>query len=195
MCLRYLSCARLVPEEVRKGNEIPQSWSCRGLWAVVSCQESNSGPLEEQWVMFCCWAVSLAFVPLVIDVFKLEIAFSWFLDLHNNVKGAVWWNKGRKISHFARWHLVPPVLRAYWSLVTSKRTKKWMDSSCSSDSATVTVPQENKNKNKSLIAICVASVLNWDRITCLTTQNNSQCLFVVNKSLAPKGSQAVARVL
>lgn len=133
MCLRYLSCARLVPEEVRKGNEIPQSWSCRGLWAAVWCQESNSGPLEEQWVMFCCWAVSPAFVSLVIDVFKLEIAFSWFLDLHNNVKGVVWWNKGRKISHFARGHLVPPVLRAYWSLVTSKRTKKWMDSSCSSD--------------------------------------------------------------
>lgn len=146
----------------------------------------------------CCWAVSPAFVSLVIDVFKLEIAFSWFLDLHNNVKGAVWWNKGRKIAHFARWRLVPPVLRA--SLLFASHLKKnkelnglqlfeWLHS------ATVTVPQENKNKNKSLIAICVASALNWDRITCLTTQNNSQCLFVVFKSLAPKGSQAVARVL
>ena len=48
MCL----CMSAVPEEARRGRQILQKWTYRGLWVIQQRYwQLNSGPLEEQPVL------------------------------------------------------------------------------------------------------------------------------------------------
>lgn len=46
----FISIMCVVPFEVKRGDQIPWSWSYKLLWANMWVLEMNSGPLQKQQV-------------------------------------------------------------------------------------------------------------------------------------------------